>query len=859
MAKLGGIAEEDSEYVRSQEEAQKILTAIQHIHTQLHALFQAHPSLAALFDKHFLPLSQFFQRSYVLNLCFVDDYLIPEKEMFSLEEEDLEQSLKNHQLLFENWISGQREKHALTQEVIKTSFTPNTSIKQLECQCASCLGDYRSRLRDYTWEQCQLFIQSGRDEIADILSSSNELNAASNIFSDMQRSMEKLFHKVRYSLRRATLGKIEAQAKSKIQEDFAYPNELAIQREGQIKPVLEYFLYQEGLDQELVGEPEFKKFFKQLHLRLWRNESYLLREFKKLVRSVTILKKKDISGKILQQHIGEFWVHSQARSIKRKIVYHMGPTNSGKTHHAIEKLASVDKGCYLAPLRLLAAELFDTLNQREVNTTLLTGEEVIEKEGATHYSSTIEMARLQEPFDCCVIDEIQMITDHQRGWAWTRALVNIFAEEVHLCGDPSVLKLIQNITQLCGDELEVVNYQRMTKLQVEKRPITVGELQRSDALIVFSRRNALRYKRDLERLGFKVSIVYGRLSPEVRREQARKFDTQETDIMVSTDAIAMGMNLPIRRIVFSTLTKHIDSREYPIVESEIKQISGRAGRFKRFPTGFVTCLTKCQDGIPQIEQAIHRKLEQQGQCMVGPDLDIYNQVNHALEKRGLTPLKLSEFLRLFNTMDFQKPFFCVDLKEMIELTEMVEDADPESQLKPHEVFGFACAPVNLGLVEHVQYYVWILKHYVTTRPIISEAINAASDDIDYLETSIKCVELYQWLSRHFNNKNFVYNEAELLDNKGRAIEKLNSLLSDKIVLTCTSCGTKMPDNAKFNICEKCFKEKRFTRRRKKTTPGIRKSSPRRPLRKPPGAPRRRNPAATGPSGPRKKSTRRRRR
>ena len=79
-----------------------------------------------------------------------------------------------------------------------------------------------------------------------------------------------------------------------------------------------------------------------------------------------------------------------------------------------------------------------------------------------------------------------MITDPQRGWAWTRALVNISADEVHICGDPSVLELVKMIVEMCGDEMEIKNYERMTELNVEKKPITLGNLDRSDALIVFS-------------------------------------------------------------------------------------------------------------------------------------------------------------------------------------------------------------------------------------------------------------------------------------------------------------------------------------------------------------------------------------
>jgi ATP-dependent RNA helicase SUPV3L1/SUV3 len=149
---------------------------------------------------------------------------------------------------------------------------------------------------------------------------------------------------------------------------------------------------------------------------------------------------------------------------------------------------------------------------------------------------------------------------------------------------------------------------------------------------------------------------------------------------------------------------------------------------------------------------------------------------------------------------------------MIELAETVEDIDHSHTLSSAEIFGFACAPVNLGLLEHVQYYVWILKKYVVAEIIKNEHINHNSNEIDYLETTIKCVELYQWLARHFNNKNFEFDERDLLENKLMAIEKLNTLLSDKITPTCSSCGTKLPDGAKFPICEECFQQRRFTRR-----------------------------------------------
>ncbi|MDH5414704.1 MAG: DEAD/DEAH box helicase, partial [Flavobacteriaceae bacterium] len=525
----------------------------------------------------------------------------------------------------------------------------------------------------------------------------------------------------------------------------------------------------------------------------------------------------------LREYLGQFWLHADARNRTRKIIYHMGPTNSGKTYNAIQALSKAKRGCYLAPLRLLASELFDTLSDMGVATTLLTGEEVVEVPNATHYSSTIEMAKLNDDFDCVVIDEIQMITDPQRGWAWTRALINISADEIHLCGDHSVYELVQQILKLTGDTLEVCNYERKTSLSMMKSQIRLVDLEKNDALIVFSRRNALKYKRDLENLGFKVSIVYGRLSPEVRREQARKFDEGETDIIVATDAIAMGMNLPIKRIIFSAVAKFFDGKENPLTNSELKQISGRAGRYQRFPEGYVTTLTKVDDGLSIVNTAINADLDQKELAMVGPDLDIFRSVNLALEESKLKTLDLSEFLRLFNTMSFEKPFYCVDMKEMIELAEMVEDADSMDAMSDAEIFGFACAPVNQGLTEHVQYYVWILNHYVGKKMIINEEIDHTSEDIDYLETAIKCVELYQWLARHFDNNYFSFEQEKLQANKAEGIEKLNQLLSEKTSKKCSSCGAKLDDEFQFNICETCFGQRRrgghYSDRRKSFSKG----------------------------------------
>ncbi len=807
------LEDDESSGMRSLEESLIVLSTLQSIAIDAEKFLIENPSLESLFEKNFGKVREIYDRSTIVETALAEDFIFPTTNQYSLIVDgkfnpDVAASYKD---IFKAWAEDRVAKHVATQELIKLNFDIKMSDRDLSCQCVQCLGDYRTQVREAVYHLQTDMIDKAEEKLQDWVLTKKISDVSGAVFN-LKRDLEKNFHQMRNKLKRSSVNKLENEVKAYFRTKFGTKSDLGKVYKEKLNVFFNTLLVEKGLKPELVSPEEYDRFYLQLETNIWKGDGFLQKEFERFIVAILALKRKDVSSTILRDYLGQFWLHAEARRINRKVIYHMGPTNSGKTYHAIEALCQAKNGCYLAPLRLLASELFDTMNQKGVKTSLLTGEEVIEVPNTTHYASTIEMAKLQEKFECCVIDEIQMLTDPQRGWAWTRALVNIQASEIHICGDHSVLELVKQVLALCGDTLEVREYNRMTELTVMGHQIPLSQLEKNDALIVFSRRNALKYKADLEELDFKVSIVYGRLSPEVRREQARKFDEGETDIMVSTDAIAMGMNLPVKRIVFSALSKFIDDKENPLTFSEIKQIAGRAGRFKRFPVGHVTTLNRVEDGLRTLKNALAHHLSQSGKAMVGPDLDIFKSVNHALEANSLPILSLSEFLRLFNTMTFQKPFYCVDMKEMIELAEMVEAADEDRTLSYSEIFGFACAPVNLGLIEHVQYYLWILNHYVGNHSIINEPIDEKSDNIDYLETSIKCVELFQWLSRHFNNKNFTFDEKLLLENKSKAIERLNELLSDKIGKTCSSCGCKMPANARFNICDDCFSNRKFGRR-----------------------------------------------
>ncbi|KAJ7528220.1 hypothetical protein O6H91_16G090200 [Diphasiastrum complanatum] len=287
--------------------------------------------------------------------------------------------------------------------------------------------------------------------------------------------------------------------------------------------------------------------------------------------------------------------YPSARSKKRLIVLHVGPTNSGKTFKALQRLQLCSSGVYCGPLRLLAWEVAERLNKSNTACSLITGQERREVDGARHKAMTVEMADISREYECGVIDEIQMIGCQERGFSFTRALLGLAVNELHLCGDPAVVPLIQDIIATTGDSLQVQHYSRLSPLVPLSRPLKAySNVKRGDCIIAFSRREIFSIKKKIEAEGkFKCAVVYGSLPPEARTRQAEQFNDSSSgyDILVASDAIGMGLNLNIRRIVFSTLEKFDGTRFRPLDVMQIKQIAGRAGRYgSSFQKGEVTCL-----------------------------------------------------------------------------------------------------------------------------------------------------------------------------------------------------------------------------------------------------------------------------
>jgi ATP-dependent RNA helicase SUPV3L1/SUV3 len=282
-----------------------------------------------------------------------------------------------------------------------------------------------------------------------------------------------------------------------------------------------------------------------------------------------------------------------ASRMPRKFIALLGPTNSGKTHKAMEALAKAESGVYLAPLRLLALENFERLQAarpdgQELKVSLITGEERRLAEGATHVASTVEMLDSRSRVEVAVIDEIQMLADRDRGAAWTAAVCGAPASTVYLVGAPEARRAIEALADRLEVPLEVHLLKRKAPLSMEPSAVRkLRNLRRGDAVIAFSRREVLKWRDMITEMGLSVATVYGNLSPEVRRAQAERFREGKADIVVGTDALAMGLNLPIERIVMTTAVKYNGYEEEEISAALAKQIAGRAGRYGVHEEGFV--------------------------------------------------------------------------------------------------------------------------------------------------------------------------------------------------------------------------------------------------------------------------------
>ena len=486
---------------------------------------------------------------------------------------------------------------------------------------------------------------------------------------------------------------------------------------------------------------------------------------------------------------------AEVRELARHFILHIGPTNSGKTFQALERLRQAKNGTYLGPLRLLALEVYEQMHGAGVPCTMRTGQECIEEENSKVTASTIEMADFDENYDIAVIDEAQLVADTDRGHSWTKAILGLRAEEIHICMSPAAEQVVCHLIQLCDDTFEVRRYERKTELVCEDRPFAFpDDVQEGDALIAFSKKSVLDVAGRLEEAGIASSVIYGSLPPEIRRRQTRMFNEGMTKVAVATDAIGMGLNLPVRRIVFMQTDKFDGVSRRPLRIPEVKQIAGRAGRFGIYDKGCVNAL-----GERELEYI---------RTLYRADEEPLTEVNLGFPQVLLDiDAPLDELMKIWYSVTPSEPFVKENIDEALYLYEQAKRY--KNQIdgfeNKHLIYKMITCPIDIKDRRVVMLWLDYCRTYTADVSLEKPAFyRDHKGGIAQYETYYKQLDLYYQFSRRMQKE---LDEEWLAKQREKTEMRIMSYLTrgkQNYIARCKYCGRLLPLGSPFQVCDDCF-------------------------------------------------------
>lgn len=497
----------------------------------------------------------------------------------------------------------------------------------------------------------------------------------------------------------------------------------------------------------------------------------------------------------------------EALQMKRRFILHIGPTNCGKTYEALQRLKTAERGVYLGPLRLLALEVYEKMKEFGLSCTMLTGEERIYEDGSKVTSSTVEMLDLDQEYDIAVIDEAQMIQDPDRGHSWTRAVLGVRAQEIHVCMSPAAEQVLCHLIALCGDTYEIHRYERKTPLLCEAEAFVFPEgVREGDALIAFSKRAVLDIAGRLERSGIKASVIYGSLPPEIRRRQIHLFTERQTKVVVSTDAIGMGLNLPVQRIVFMQTDKYDGKMTRPLIVPEIKQIAGRAGRYGIHDAGYVNAMG--EEALSYIREHFGENEPVVSQVSLG-----FPQVLLDMEE------PLDAVLKIWKSVETEPPFEKISITEPLFLYERAyrDRKEIDGFEDKHILYRMLTCSIDIKNNDLVDLWLYYCKTYTADVSLLFPALMMCRDSgLSRYETFYKMLDLYYQFSVRLG-KNI---DQDRLDQEREKTEgtimRLLAKNKKDYILKCRYCGSPLLLGAVGQVCDKCYAQMHQERRASRT-------------------------------------------
>ena len=346
----------------------------------------------------------------------------------------------------------------------------------------------------------------------------------------------------------------------------------------------------------------------------------------------------------------------------KRITAVLGPTNTGKTHLAVETMLEYETGIIGFPLRLLAREIFDKCVSKvgTEKVALITGEEKVIPKSPRYFVCTVESMPQDMMVDFIAVDEIQMCTDHERGHIFTDRLLNARGEKLTMfLGSHTMRSVISSLI----NNIEFVNRERYSKLTYSGYK-KISRLNPKTALIAFSVDEVYAIAELVRRQKGGAAIIMGSLSPKTRNAQVQLYQSGDANFLVATDAIGMGINMDIDNVSFSNLRKFDGKKTRKLNLSEISQIAGRAGRHVNDGTFGITgqCKQLTSDEIERLEKHELNKIDMLYWRNAKINFDSLNNLVSSLEEKTN-----NEFLKRINDCEDEKVLkFLIKNKENLQ-------------------------------------------------------------------------------------------------------------------------------------------------------------------------------------------------
>ena len=458
----------------------------------------------------------------------------------------------------------------------------------------------------------------------------------------------------------------------------------------------------------------------------------------------------------------------------------LGPTNTGKTHLAIERMVGHATGMIGCPLRLLAREIYEKVaGIRGANSVaLITGEEKIVPRQPRYYICTTEAMPRDRIVDFVAVDEIQLAADPDRGHVFTdRILHTRGISETMFLGSSTMTSLLRKLVP----GIEFISRPRFSKLSyVGQKKIT--RLPSRSAVVAFSAADVYMIAESLRRLRGGAAVVLGALSPRTRNAQVGMFQAGEVDYLVATDAIGMGLNLDVDHVSFAEIRKFDGQKTRALVATEVAQIAGRAGRYMQDGTFGTTSDVGSLD--PEIIEAVEQH--------TFPSIPQIYWRNSRLDFKTLKHLFQSLEV-VAPSSHLIKPRESEDLKSLRALT---NDADVVARADSYEpvslLWDVCCVPDFQKILtdEHINLLTKIYLHLSGPASFLpgdwvqkmASRLDQTEGDIDTLATRIAHIRTWNYIA---HRPEWVANPTALQE-RTRAIENhlsdaLHKLLTQRFV------------------------------------------------------------------------------